>query len=84
MCIRDRANVVVNEINAHASNYVFKTIISRNSKLGEAPNMHVPVALYDVNSKGTRNFFALAKEFLERQTEPVSGKTGDIEGVERS
>ena len=78
------ANVVVNEINAHASNYVFKTIISRNSKLGEAPNMHVPVALYDVNSKGTRNFFALAKEFLERQTEPVSGKTGDVEGVERS
>ena len=78
------ANVVVDEINAHAANYVFKTIISRNSKLGEAPNMHVPVALYDVNSKGTRNFFALAKEFLERQNMPLTSAPNPIEGTERS
>jgi len=77
------ANVVVNEINTHATNYVFKTIISRNSKLGEAPSMHVPVALYDVNSKGTRNFFALAKEFLERQNMPLVGSSGTVEGKER-
>ena len=78
------ANVVVDEINAHATDYVFKTIISRNSKLGEAPSMHVPVALYDVNSKGTRNFFALAKEFLEKQNMPLAGAPSNVEGTERS
>jgi len=77
------ANVVVDEINTHATNFVFKTIIGRNSKLGEAPSMHVPVALYDVNSKGTRNFFALAKEFLERQNMPLVGSTGTVEGKKR-
>ncbi len=78
------ANVVVDEINSHANNYVFKTIIGRNSKLGEAPSMHVPVALYDVNSKGTRNFFALAKEFLEKQNMPVADAPNRVEGSERT
>lgn len=77
------ANVVVKEINDHANEYVFQTIIGRNSKLGEAPNMHVPVALYDVNSKGTRNFFALAKEFLERQESPDLNAKTIVEGSER-
>ncbi len=77
------ANVVVKEINDHATEYVFKTIIGRNSKLGEAPNMHIPVALYDVNSKGTRNFFSLANEFLERQ-ELNDDSKAIIEGEERS
>jgi len=78
------ANVVVDEINSHATNFVFETIISRNSKLGEAPSVHVPVALYDVSSKGARNFFALAKEFLERQNMPLAGSSKPIEGSERS
>jgi len=77
------ANVVVKEINDHATEYVFETIISRNSKLGEAPNMHVPVALYDVNSKGTRNFFSLAKEFLLRQEVSEADPNPIIEGGER-
>ncbi len=60
------ANVVAKEMQGHADDPVFKTIIHRNSKIGEAPSMHKPVLLYDANSKGTRNFLNLAKEFLDK------------------
>lgn len=60
------ANLVVDEVKTHAEDVVFDTVIHRNSKVGEAPSMHQPVLLYDANSKGTRNFLNLAKEFLSR------------------
>jgi chromosome partitioning protein len=60
------ANVVVNEVRGFYQNKVFDTIIHRNSKVSEAPNMHQPVVLYDVASKGTTNFLNLAKEFLKK------------------
>lgn len=68
------ANVVVEEVQKIPNDYVYTTLIHRNSKISEAPNMHVPVVLYDVNSKGSRNFFSLAKEFLV-QNEPPKEKT---------
>ncbi len=61
------AKVVVAEVQEHFGDLVFDTIIHRNSKIGEAPNLHVPVILYDAGSKGARNFLALAQEFLEKQ-----------------
>ena len=60
------ANLVVEEVKSHSDDVVFETVIHRNSKIGEAPSMHQPVLLYDANSKGTRNFLNLAKEFLLR------------------
>jgi len=59
------ARIVVKEVKAHSKDPVFKTIIHRNSKLSEAPNMHVPVILYDIASKGSVNFLNLAREFLQ-------------------
>ncbi len=58
------ARIVVREVKAHSRDLVFKTIIHRNSKLSEAPNMHMPVLLYDVTSKGSVHFLNLAREFL--------------------
>jgi chromosome partitioning protein len=63
------ANVVVNEVRQVFGEKVFDTIIHRNSKLSEAPNMHKPVVMYDAASKGTTNFLNLAKEFIERNSE---------------
>ncbi|TAK44100.1 MAG: ParA family protein [Saprospiraceae bacterium] len=60
------ANVVVNEVRSFYKEKVFDTIIHRNSKISEAPNMHLPVVMYDAGSRGTINFLNLAKEFLER------------------
>ncbi len=66
------ANLVVDEVKNHAEDVVFDTVIHRNSKVGEAPSMHQPVLLYDANSKGTRNFLNLAKEFLTRNDVPLN------------
>lgn len=60
------AKVVVDEVKSHSDDPVFKTIIHRNARIGEAPSAHKPVILYDAASKGTYNFLNLAKEFLEK------------------
>ncbi|MBL7803516.1 MAG: ParA family protein [Saprospiraceae bacterium] len=60
------ANAIVEEVRNSSNDYVFETIIHRNSRVAEAPMQHIPVALYDVSSKGATNFFNLADEFLRR------------------
>ncbi|MBN8682395.1 MAG: ParA family protein [Chitinophagales bacterium] len=60
------ANAIVEEVRNSSSDYVFETIVHRNSRVAEAPMQHTPVALYDVSSKGSTNFFNLAEEFLRR------------------
>lgn len=65
------ANVVVQEVRSYYGDKVFETIIHRNSKIGEAPNMHQPVIMYDAVSKGARNFINLANEFLIKNNDPV-------------
>lgn len=60
------ANAIVDEVRASSTDFVFDTIIHRNSRVAEAPMQHVPVALYDVNSKGATNFFNLAEELLKK------------------
>ncbi|MCR9285759.1 MAG: AAA family ATPase [Bacteroidetes bacterium] len=68
------ANVVVNEVRDFYEGKVYDTIIHRNSKIGEAPNMHMPVLLYDAGSKGSINFLNLAKEFLSRNGDSIKKK----------
>ena len=62
------ANAIVEEVRSSATDYVFETIIHRNSRVAEAPMSHTPVALYDVSSKGATNFFNLAEEFLRKNS----------------
>jgi len=45
---------------------VFRTVIPRNVRLGEAPSHGMPVLLYDVKSRGAEAYVALAREVLER------------------
>ncbi len=66
------ANFVLEEVKSHAVDFVFDTVIHRNSKIGEAPSMHQPVLMYDARSKGAVNFLNLAREFADRN--PVSAK----------
>ncbi len=66
------ANIVVNEVRGFYKEKVFNTIIHRNSKVSEAPNMHQPVVMYDAGSTGTTNFLNLAKEFLQRNNDAIA------------
>ncbi len=60
------ANAIVEEVRNSSGDYVYETIIHRNSRVAEAPMQHTPVAMYDVSSRGAVNFFNLAEEFLRR------------------
>jgi chromosome partitioning protein len=46
---------------------VFDTVIPRNVRLGEAPSHGMPVILYDVKSRGSEAYLALARELLARE-----------------
>ena len=60
------ANLVVGKVREIFGDQVFDTIIHRNSRIGEAPNMHMPVVLINAGSRGAVNFLNLAQEFLRK------------------
>ena len=43
---------------------VFRTMIPRNVRLGEAPSFGKPIFLYDATSSGAVSYFNLAKEIM--------------------
>lgn len=65
------ANEVVDQVRAIFEDRVFDTIIHRNSKISEAPNMHQPVVMLNAGSRGSINFLNLAKEFLENNSDAI-------------
>ncbi|MEO7191750.1 MAG: ParA family protein [Vicinamibacterales bacterium] len=65
----DRTNLgqqVSANIREYFGDQVYKTVIPRNIRLGEAPSHGVPVILYDARSRGAEAYVALAHEFLNR------------------
>lgn len=65
------SNQVLEEVQTHFSNMVFKTPITRNVKLSEAPSFGKAVIMYDADSKGASNYLALAKELLVKNNLPT-------------
>ncbi len=63
------SNQVVEEVQKHFSTMVFKTIIRRNTRLGEAPSYGESIIAYDATSKGAVNYLNLANELLKKNTE---------------
>jgi chromosome partitioning protein len=60
------ANQIVAEVKNHFGEMVFKTIIQRNVKLGEAPSYGESIINYDVASKGAENYLSLARELITK------------------
>lgn len=58
------SNQVVEEVNAHFPEMVFKTIINRNVRLSEAPSFGESILNYDAESKGAVQYLQLADEVL--------------------
>lgn len=57
---------VARDIRAFFQERVFKTVIPRNIRLGEAPSHGIPAILYDAKSRGAEAYVALAREVLAR------------------
>ena len=56
---------VVKEVKKYFPKKVYKTVISRNVRVSEAPSYGEPVLYYDRNSKGAHNYNDLAKEVIK-------------------
>ncbi len=61
--------LVARDVRAFFKEKVFKTIIPRNVRLGEAPSHGVPGVVYDQKSRGAQAYVAFAKELLERRSD---------------
>ncbi len=70
----DRTNLgqqVSQNIREYFGEQVYRTVIPRNIRLGEAPSHGVPVILYDARSRGAEAYIALAHEFLAKDRQPA-------------
>jgi len=68
--VDDRTNLgsqVAADVRAFFKEKVFRTVIPRNVRLGEAPSHGIPAILYDAKSRGAAAYVALAREVLERR-----------------
>jgi chromosome partitioning protein len=59
------SNQVVEDVNLHFKDLVFRTMIPRNIRLSESPSYGVPALAHDADSKGAISYLNLAKEILE-------------------
>lgn len=60
------ARQVEAEVREHFGELVMKTRIPRNVRLSEAPSHGKPILLYDIHSRGSVAYLALAEELLAR------------------
>ena len=58
---------VVEEVKRSLGQNVYRTIIPRNVRLGEAPSHGLPIHLYDPRSKGAEAYTLLAEEVMEKE-----------------
>lgn len=57
---------VADEVRKYFGDKVYKTVITRNVKLSEAPSHGRPVLLYDAQALGSQNYLQLAAEILSK------------------
>lgn len=57
---------VISELKKYYSDKLFKTPISRNVRLSEAPSFGTPVYYHDKSSKGAKEYLDVAKELISR------------------
>lgn len=69
------SNQVADEVKRYFDDRVFKSVISRNVRLAEAPSFGKPAVLYDATSKGAKNYLSLAQEVIKRNHKMLKDST---------
>jgi chromosome partitioning protein len=65
------SNQVVEEVKKYLGEKVFRSVVTRNVRLSEAPSFGKPIILYDAVSTGSRNYMDLAQEILVRNNHNI-------------
>ncbi len=60
------SNQVMSELKKYYADKLFKTVITRNVRLSEAPSYGQPIRYFDKHSKGALAYSEVTKEILER------------------
>ncbi|MEW6363402.1 MAG: AAA family ATPase [Acidobacteriota bacterium] len=60
------SRMVTEEVRRYFGDRVYRTVIPRNVRLGEAPSHGKPVILYDIRSSGAQAYLQLAQEVMKR------------------
>ncbi|MCH3949860.1 MAG: AAA family ATPase [Acidaminococcus sp.] len=60
------SNDVVKAVQEHFPNLLYRTLIPRSVRLGEAPSYGMPITAYDPHSKAAEAYKALTREVLRR------------------
>ena len=67
----DKRNKLSSQVEKEARDYfkdkVYSTVIPRNVRLSEAPSHGLPVLIYDKSCPGSKSYFSLTEEFLNKQ-----------------
>jgi len=58
---------VAEDVKKFFENKVYKTVISRNVRISEAPSFGKPIILYDAVSTGAENYMKLAEEMIKNE-----------------
>ncbi len=56
---------VAEDVSKYFEDKVYKTVVSRNVRLSEAPSFGKPIILYDAVSIGSENYMSLAEEIIK-------------------
>lgn len=59
-------HAVARETRSHFGGETFDTVISRTVRLAECPSHGKPLAIYDKNSQGARDYMSLADEIIKK------------------
>lgn len=76
----DRTNLsrqVVEEVRAVLGEKVYRTVVPRNVRLGEAPSHGKPILLYDIRSRGAEAYLGLAREFMANEAQRFGQRVGE-------
>ena len=65
---------VVEEVKTYYPDMVFKTMITKNVRLSEAPSYGKPAILYDARSTGADNYLNLAREIIKKNEQWQNGQ----------
>ncbi len=77
----DRLNLsrqVLEEVRRYFGGALFRNVVPRNVRLGEAPSFGKPIFLYDVKSRGAEAYLGIARELLEREAGGPAGTVAPV------
>ena len=74
------ADEVVSQVRDHYGEAVYRTVVPRSVRAGEAPSYGIPLVAYAPSTPVAQSYFLLANEFLARQ-KALAAAAGKVDSL---